>query len=318
MARFTRRGGRAGGSRTGALHPVPPPQAGTPAPGRHSAADPDPLRQHDLARAGARLPRGRGDGASHPPHDPVERAGHGPARQHAVRRHRWSSLHLRVGRQPVRGWLQPLLPWLGRRSGRPRLLPGSCRARHLCPRLPRRPPVGRPARPLPSGGADPGRPPVLPAPADDARVLAVPHRLHGARSAERHLPGPVQSLPGGPRDRRHVTVAGLELRGRRRDGRARVPGRVEPRRPGGPRQPDLRRELQPPAPRRPGPRQRQDHPGAGVGLPRRRLARDQGHLGPRVGRPARARHRWRAAQQDDRDAGRGLPDPVHRRWRVRA
>ena len=63
----------------------------------------------------------------------------------------------------------------------------------------------------------------------------------------------------------------------------------------GPRQPDLRHQLQPAAPRRPGARQRQDHPGAGVVLPRRRLERHQGGLGPRVGRPAARRHataRW--------------------------
>ena len=52
----------------------------------------------------------------------------------------------------------------------------------------------------------------------------------------------------------------------------------------GARQPHLRRQLQPAAPRRPGPRQRQDHPGARVVLPRRRLERHQGGLGPRVGR----------------------------------
>ena len=63
----------------------------------------------------------------------------------------------------------------------------------------------------------------------------------------------------------------------------------------GPRQPDLRRQLQPAAARRPGPRQRQDHPGARVGVPRRRLERDQGHLGPRVGRPPRARRRRRCS-----------------------
>ena len=48
-------------------------------------------------------------------------------------------------------------------------------------------------------------------------------------------------------------------------------------------------QLQPAAPRRPGARQRQDHPGAGVVLPRRRLERHQGGLGPRVGRPAARR-----------------------------
>ena len=61
------------------------------------------------------------------------------------------------------------------------------------------------------------------------------------------------------------------------------------------RQPDLRRQLQPAAPRRPGARQRPDHRGAGVAVRRRRLERDQGAVGHRLGRPVRARHAARAA-----------------------
>ena len=60
-------------------------------------------------------------------------------------------------------------------------------------------------------------------------------------------------------------------------------GAIGARRPRAARQPDLGRQLQPAAPRRPGARQRQDHPGAGVRLPRRRLERDQGDLGQRAG-----------------------------------
>ena len=89
---------------------------------------------------------------------------------------------------------------------------------------------------------------------------------------------------------------------------------------GGPRgagQPHLRHQLQPAAPRRPGPRQRQDHPGAGVVLPRRRLERHQGDLGPRVGRAARRGHRRRAGQPDERHARRRLPDLQGRGRRVR-
>ncbi len=41
---------------------------------------------------------------------------------------------------------------------------------------------------------------VLPAPAADARLLGVPHRLHGARADQRDLPGPFQPLPAQPRD----------------------------------------------------------------------------------------------------------------------
>ena len=45
-----------------------------------------------------------------PAHDPLERAGHGAARQHPLRGHRRAPLDLRQRRQPVRGRLQPLLP----------------------------------------------------------------------------------------------------------------------------------------------------------------------------------------------------------------
>ena len=64
----------------------------------------------------------------------------------------------------------------------------------------------------------------------------------------------------------------------------------------------------------PGPRQRQDHPGARGGLPRRRLERHQGRLGPRVGRAARPRRRRRARRADERHARRRVPE-VHRRRR---
>ena len=88
-------------------------------------------------------------------------------------------------------------------------------------------------------------------------------------------------------------------------------------RPRGARQPHLRDQLQPAAARRPGPRQRQGHPGAGGVLPRRRLERHQGGLGPRVGPAARRRHRRRAGQPDERHAGRRLPDLQGRVRRVR-
>ena len=65
-------------------------------------------------------------------------------------------------------------------------------------------------------------------------------------------------------------------------------------RPRAPRQPDLGRQLQPAAARRPGPRQRQDHPGARIRLPRRRLERDQGGLGPPLGPAPGGRSRRRA------------------------
>ena len=133
---------------------------------------------------------------------------------------------------------------------------------------------------------------------------------------QRDLPGAVQSLPPEPRPRGHVGVAGLGVPRRRRDGRARGDGRAVARRARGARQPDLRRQLQPAAPRRSRPRQRQDHPGAGGALPRRRLERDQGHLGPRVGRAARPRRRWRPRREDEQHARRRVAEVLGRRRRV--
>ena len=95
---------------------------------------------------------------------------------------------------------------------------------------------------------------------------------------------------------------------RRRDGRAGVARCDRRRRPRGAGQPHLRHQLQPAAPGRAGTWQRQDHPGAGVVLPRRRLERDQGHLGTRVGSAAREGRRRRARQPDEHHPGRPVPD----------
>ena len=105
----------------------------------------------------------------------------------------------------------------------------------------------------------------------------------GLGADQRDLPGPVQPLPAQPRHQGHQPPAGVGVPRRRRDGRARGARRDRRRRPRRTGQPHLRRQLQPAAPRRPGPRQRQDHPGAGVVLPRRRLERHQGDLGPASG-----------------------------------
>ena len=102
------------------------------------------------------------------------------------------------------------------------------------------------------------------------------------------LPGPLQPLHDEPRDQGHLEAARVGVPRRRRDGRAGVARRHRGRRPRGARQPHLGHQLQPAAARRSGARQRQDHPGAGVDLPRRRLERHQGDLGPRVGRAAGA------------------------------
>ena len=130
----------------------------------------------------------------------------------------------------------------------------------------------------------------------------------------------VQPLPAQPRHQGHVRAACLGLPRRRRDGRAGIDLRHLAGRPRGPRQPDLRRQLQPAAPRRPGARQRQGHPGAGGPVPRRRLERDQGGLGPRVGRPAGPRRGRRARREDEHHRRRRVPEVlrVHGRLRARA
>ncbi len=278
------------------------PRACPRAAGRHARHRVHPLRQHDPARGGAVLPRRRGHRAPHPRLHPVERGGDGGEGQQARRRHRRPPRHLRQLGRALRGGLQPLLPRQGRRPGRrPHLLPGPRRAGHLRPRLPRGAAHRGAARPLPPRGRRQG-PVVVPAPAPDAGLLGVPHRVDGARAAVLDLPRPVQQVPPQPQDRGHERITRVVLHRRRRVRRARdarldLAGRAR-----GPRQPHVGRQLQPPAPRRTRARQRQDHPGARGGVPRRRLERDQGHLGRQVGRAAHARRRRRAAEPHERDA----------------
>ncbi len=116
----------------------------------------------------------------------------------------------------------------------------------------------------------------------------------GLGPADRDLPRALQPLPRRPRPARALRRQGLGPARRRRDGRARVARRHHPRRARATGQPHLRHQLQPAAPRRPRARQRQDHPGTRGRLPRRRLVRDQGHLGRRLGPPPRARHQRQA------------------------
>ena len=276
----------------------------------------DRLHQHDPARTGAVVPGQRGHRAPDPRVRALERGRDGRSREPPLRRPGRSPLHLRVGRVVVRGRVQPLLPRQGRRRlRRPDLLPGSRRAGHLRPRVPRGSPHRGSARPLPPRDDGP-RPAVVPAPAPAADVLGVPDRLDGARPAQRGLPGALQPLPLQPQDRRHVERAGVVLRRRRRDGRARSDGRARPRGARTARQPDLRRQLQPAAARRSGARRRQGHPGVRVDVPRHGLERDQGRLGPAVGRAARPRRRRRARQQDEHDRRRRVPEVRGRVGRV--
>ena len=91
-------------------------------------------------------------GAPHPRLHPLERGGHGHPGQLASRRHRRPPRHLRLVGVAVRGRLQPLLPRQGRRqAGRPGVLPGPRRARHLRPRLPRGSARPRTSSTLPHG-----------------------------------------------------------------------------------------------------------------------------------------------------------------------
>ncbi len=108
--------------------------------------------------------------------------------------------------------------------------------------------------------------------------------------------------------KRHLAATCLGLPRRRRDGRAGEPRGAAARRIRGAGQPHVRRQLQPAAPRRARTGQRQDHPGAGVVLPRSGLERHQGRVGPGVGPAAGRRPRPRAGEPDERHAGRGLPD----------
>ncbi len=109
---------------------------------------------------------------------------------------------------------------------------------------------------------------------------------------------------------------GLGVSRRRRDRRARSARRDHAAGAREARQPDLRHQLQPAAARRSGARQRPDHPGARSGVPRRRLERHQGDLGPRVGSAAGQGSRRPAREADGRDRRRPVPEVRGRVGRV--
>ncbi len=205
--------------------------------------------------------------------------------EQAEPRHRRAHLHLRLGRHALRSGLQPLLPrQAGHGAARPGLFPRACHAGNLCPGVSAGPLDGTEPGELPPRVEAGRRAVVLSAPLADARLLGVSHGLDGPGTDHGHLPGPLQPLPGRSRHQaRRQGLAGLGLPGRRRMRRAGNAGRDHAGRPRGPRQPDLRHQLQPAAAGRAGPRQRQDRAGIGRRLPRRRLERDQGPLGRRLG-----------------------------------
>ena len=114
-----------------------------------------------------------------------------------------------------------------------------------------------------------------------------------------------------------VERQGLGVPRRRRDRRARSARRDHAAGAREARQPDLRRQLQPAAARRSGARQRPDHPGARSRVPRRRLERHQGDLGPRVGSAARQGSRRPARQAHGRDRRRPVSEVRRRIGRLR-
>ena len=294
------------------------------APGRHRHAvfGQHRLHQHHCHRAGrAHAGQRRDRGAAARLHA-LERDGDGRESEPPAPRRRWRlgrpHLELRLAGDDVRHRLQPLLA--RRHAGprrRPALHPGPLVARRLRTRFLGRPAQRRAAAQLPAGGRRQGHL-ELSAPEADARVLAVPHRLDGARADHGDLPGALPQVPARARHRRHGQAQGLGVLRRRRDGRAGVDGR---HRPGGARearQPDLRHQLQPAAPRRAGARQRQDHPGAGKRVPRLGLECHQADLGQLLGPAARARQGRHAAQGDDGHRRRRLPGDEGQRRRLRS
>ena len=75
------------------------------------------------------------------------------------------------------------------------------------------------------------RPVLLSAPLADARLLAVPHRIHGPWPDPGDLPGTLHEVPGKPRLHPRRQAEGLVLHGRRRVRRAGIPRRDLPGRP---------------------------------------------------------------------------------------
>ncbi len=212
LAGVLRQHARRAGPRPGALRDAPAAGAGAREAGGRTGAPQHRLHQLHPARARAVVPGRRGDRAPDPRVHPLERRGDGVQRQPQGPRGRRSHRDLPVGRQPLRGRLQPLLPRQGPpRRRRPDLHPGPRLAGHLRPRLPRGPAHRGAALPVPAGGpARPGqRPAVVPPPPADAGLLGVPDGLDGPHRAQRDLPGAVQPLPPQPQHQGHLRPAGL-------------------------------------------------------------------------------------------------------------
>ena len=298
------------GRRPGPVRALPAAQAGPPAGHRAAGADPDALHQHHLAGAGAGVPgrRGRWSCASGAwsagtrwpwscAPTPRRRASAATSPRTPPPRActRWAST-TSSGARTRRAWAT-------RSSIQGHAAPGIYARAFLEGRLSEDQLDHFRQEVVPGQGLS-----SYPHPRLMPDFWEFPTVSMGIGPAVGDLPGALQPVPPQPGHQGHQRQPRLGIPGRRRDGRAGVAGRAVDRRAGGPRQPDLRRQLQPPAARRPGARQRQDRPGARVRLPGRRLERDQGHLGPRVGRAAGARHRRRAGPSHGRGARRRVAE----------
>ena len=133
-------------------------------------------------------------------------------------------VHLRQLGRPLRGRLQPLLPGQGRRRARrPGLLPGARLAGHLRPGLRRGPPDEDAARQLPPRGRRATACPSYPHPRLMPDFWEFPTVSMGLGPDQRHLPGARSTATCQPaHSSTPRAVAGVVLRRRRRDRRARV------------------------------------------------------------------------------------------------
>ena len=152
----------------------------------------------------------------------------------------------------------------------------------------------------------------------DAGFLAVPDGVDGSRSVDGDLSGALPQVSARAAAWRRPKPQGVGVPRRRRMRRAGIARRDFARRPREARQPDLRHQLQSAAARRPGARQRQDHPGARRRIPRRRLERDQGRLGLRLGQAVRQGQGGHAAEAHGRVRRRPVPGFQEQGRRVRA
>ena len=176
------------------------------------------VRQHHPGRRAAAASGQPGDRTPHQKPHPLERVVDGRAREPDLRRDRRPHLDVRVGRDALRGRLQPFLPGQEQRQRRrPDLFPGTRVPRHLRARVPRRPALGREARELPARAQAGRRPVVLPASVADAGLLGVPDGLDGPRADHGDLPGALSALPRGSRAQEALRHENLGVSGRRRN-----------------------------------------------------------------------------------------------------